>query len=138
MVQSRIVCWTEYTDPLPFPSLAEFQNLEALATICSHPDLFKVSTPINIDCFQSLLANHPNQPFVCLVCQGLHEGFWPFAFRNGLLFGTTLSALPKLSLRQISFRNRFKRRSKRKGTHHCLGQICCLVCTVCQFMLFQN
>jgi hypothetical protein len=38
-----------------------------------------VSTPIKIDVFEALLADHPNQPFVCLVRTGLCKGFWPFA-----------------------------------------------------------
>ena len=76
---SKTVKWTEYAEPLPRPPLREFENEEALHTISSHPDLFAVSTPINIDRFEALLAEHPNQPFVQSVCQGLREGFWPFA-----------------------------------------------------------
>ena len=78
-VRSRTVRWTEYAEPLPSPPPSKFQNLEALTTVQSHPDLFQVSTPINVDHFQSLLIDHPNQPFVCSVCQGLRKGFWPFA-----------------------------------------------------------
>jgi hypothetical protein len=37
-----------------------------------------VETPFNVDKFELLLANHPNQPFVQSVMQGLREGFWPF------------------------------------------------------------
>ena len=44
-----------------------------------HAHLFRITTPINVDCFQSLLSSHPNQPFVLSVCRGLREGFWPFA-----------------------------------------------------------
>ena len=51
----------------------------ALATIQSNPHLFHIVTPINADCFQSLLSSHPNQPFVEFVCRGLCQGFWPFA-----------------------------------------------------------
>jgi len=29
--------------------------------------------------FEKLLIDHPNQPFVHLVCTGLCEGFWPWA-----------------------------------------------------------
>jgi cephalosporin hydroxylase len=50
-----------------------------MRTIRDNPSLFLVSTPIKIDVFESLLADHPNQPFVRSVCTGLREGFWPFA-----------------------------------------------------------
>ncbi|KAG1723393.1 hypothetical protein EDB19DRAFT_1916120 [Suillus lakei] len=64
--------------PMPRPPLFEFENLEALNTIKSCPDLFKVSTPICVDVFKSLLAHHPNPAFVDSVCLGLREGFWPY------------------------------------------------------------
>ncbi|KAG2754245.1 DNA/RNA polymerase [Suillus brevipes Sb2] len=57
---SRTALWTETADPMPRPPSVEFDNLEALKTIKSRPDLFKVSTPIRIDVFKSLLAHHPN------------------------------------------------------------------------------
>jgi hypothetical protein len=73
--------WTEMAEPLPRLPPSEFLNSAAMATISSCPDLFRVSTPINIDHFETLLtiANHPNPSFVRSVCQGLHEGFWPWA-----------------------------------------------------------
>ena len=46
--------------------------------IASWPDLFKVSTPIDMDYFEVLLVDHPNPAFVQSVCMGLCEGFWPF------------------------------------------------------------
>ncbi|KIK90713.1 hypothetical protein PAXRUDRAFT_48304, partial [Paxillus rubicundulus Ve08.2h10] len=64
---------------LPALPTKEFLNVDALNTIHTHPHLFVVSTPIDVDRFQSLLSGHPNQPFVQSVCHGLHEGFWPFA-----------------------------------------------------------
>ena len=48
-------------------------------TINHHPDLFIVSTPINIDNFEDLLINHPNPPFVKSVINGFRNGFWPWA-----------------------------------------------------------
>jgi hypothetical protein len=48
-------------------------------TIAKHPDLFKVVTPINVEVFAHLLGDHPNQPFVRSVCDGLRNGFWPWA-----------------------------------------------------------
>ena len=37
----------------------------------------KVETPFNVDKLESMLADHPNQPFVQSVMTGLREGFWP-------------------------------------------------------------
>ncbi|KZV98361.1 hypothetical protein EXIGLDRAFT_669524 [Exidia glandulosa HHB12029] len=65
--------------PLPCPPASEFENLDALKTIQSRPDLFKIVTPINPDHFLQLLQGHPNQPFVHSVFLGLSEGFWPLA-----------------------------------------------------------
>ncbi|KAG1904348.1 uncharacterized protein F5891DRAFT_1184557 [Suillus fuscotomentosus] len=80
-ILSGTALWTETADPLPRPPPSEFENVPALTTIANNPDLFQVSTPINIDWFETILtqANHPNPPFVRSVCQGLREGFWPWA-----------------------------------------------------------
>ncbi|KAI0295540.1 hypothetical protein BC826DRAFT_281717 [Russula brevipes] len=51
---------------------------------CLISDLFDVVTPINIDRFASLLAGHPNRPFVDTVICGLREGFWPLAHRQAV------------------------------------------------------
>jgi len=48
-------------------------------TISENPSLFKIVTPINVDRFEFLLNDHPNQPFVKSVYHGLQDGFWPFA-----------------------------------------------------------
>lgn len=76
---SRTALWMETAAPMPRPPVHEFSNLGAMNTIQSHPSLFNVSTPIKVDMFESLLANHPNPDFVHSVCIGLCEGFWPFA-----------------------------------------------------------
>jgi hypothetical protein len=60
-----------------------------LKTITDNPSLFQVSTPINIDVFQSLLKHHPNPDFVDSVCVGLHEGFWPWADTLCISFSIT-------------------------------------------------
>ena len=78
-VRSRTVRWTEYAEPLTSPPASKYNNLEALNTIHFHSELFQITTPININYFQSLLSSHPNQPLVKSVCRGLQEGFWPFA-----------------------------------------------------------
>ena len=41
-VRSRTVHWTELAEPLPSPSASEFDNVEALHTIHSYPDLFAI------------------------------------------------------------------------------------------------
>ena len=41
-------------------------------------DFIKVDTPFDVDKFEHLLHNHPNQPFIKSVMHGLHNGFWPF------------------------------------------------------------
>ncbi|KAG2032845.1 hypothetical protein BDR03DRAFT_1014890 [Suillus americanus] len=80
-VLSPTAVWTKSAAPLPRPPPSKFLNVEAINTITSHPDLFKVSTPVNVDVFQSMLeaAHHPNPSFHLPVCIGLHEGFWPWA-----------------------------------------------------------
>lgn len=59
-----------------------------MKTIRDHPELFKVTCLIDVDAFERLLTDHPNQPFVQSVLAGLREGFWPFA-------DTTLEGYPK-------------------------------------------
>ena len=44
-----------------------------------NPHLFKIITPIRVDIFESYLTSHLNQAFVQSICNGLHEGFWPWA-----------------------------------------------------------
>ncbi|KAF8801257.1 hypothetical protein BYT27DRAFT_7310174 [Phlegmacium glaucopus] len=68
--------WSQYAEPLPRPPLSETSNSTINKTIADHPDLFQVVTPINIDRFEKILDQHPNQPFVHLVYEGLCEGFW--------------------------------------------------------------
>jgi len=41
-------------------------------------DFIKVETPFDVNKFESLLYDHPNQPFVQSIMKGLHDGFWPF------------------------------------------------------------
>ena len=42
-------------------------------------NVYTVDTPININEFEGLLANHPNPLFVQSVAKGLCNGFWPWA-----------------------------------------------------------
>lgn len=41
-------------------------------------DHIRVETPFNVDRFESMLYDHPNQPFVKSVMNSLRYGFWPF------------------------------------------------------------
>jgi len=50
-----------------------------MKTIRENPSLFKIVTPVDVNCFKNLLKSHPNCPFITSVCRGLWEGFWPWA-----------------------------------------------------------
>ncbi|KAJ7215706.1 hypothetical protein B0H12DRAFT_1079005 [Mycena haematopus] len=67
-------CTGHGTDP-PFPGvpLEVFNNKALLNTVIQNPRLFKVSTPIQVDLFERLLASHPNQPLAASFCKGLRE-----------------------------------------------------------------
>ena len=41
-------------------------------------DFIRVETPFNVDRFEAMLYDHPNQPFVRSVMNSLRNGFWPF------------------------------------------------------------
>ena len=67
------------TIPMPSPpSLSSFTP-EYLNIIADHLELFKVVTPIDMECFDFLLSDHPNQAFVTSVVHMLREGAWPWA-----------------------------------------------------------
>lgn len=65
--------------PVPKPPDGELNNLAAVNTIRTRPDLFKIVTPIRVDRLEELLRPHPNRPFVESILNGLREGFWPYA-----------------------------------------------------------
>lgn len=105
-ILSPTAIWTETAAPLPRPPSSEFLNVEAIHTISSRPDLFRVSTPINVDLFQSMLetAQHPNPSFYLSVCTGLQEGFWPWADTHYGEYPTTWEVptpLPTIEAEQI-------------------------------------
>ena len=71
--------WTEIAQPLVSVPLKERTNSLVNETIENHWHLFKVETPINVDVFEKLLAEHPNRSYVNSVVDGLRNGFWPWA-----------------------------------------------------------
>ena len=73
---------TETASPVSELPDNEHHNTIAISTISSHPDLFKIVSPIKVDVFERKLHNHLNQPFVQSVCRSLREGFWPWADTN--------------------------------------------------------
>jgi hypothetical protein len=52
----------------------------------------KVETTFNVERFENLLADHPNQPFVHSVMTGLREGFRPLKTTG---YGTAAPPRPK-------------------------------------------
>jgi len=77
---------SEYAEPVPVPPPHESADSDALRVVAARPDLFRIVTPINVDCFEELLQDHPNQPFVRSVCHALREGFWPWADTSDLSY----------------------------------------------------
>ncbi|KAF6756998.1 hypothetical protein DFP72DRAFT_809721, partial [Ephemerocybe angulata] len=71
--------WSEIAKPLPSPPHHVLEDPDVTSTLESHPHLFRIVTPINIDRFEQLLSSHPNRPFVDSVLDGLRNGFWPWA-----------------------------------------------------------
>ncbi|KAF8808055.1 hypothetical protein BYT27DRAFT_7057860, partial [Phlegmacium glaucopus] len=69
--------------PVPRPPYNEIHNSLAWGTINKHPHLFQITMPIHIDRLRLLSNTHPNQPFVESICEGLTNGFWPWAVTQG-------------------------------------------------------
>jgi hypothetical protein len=75
---SPLALYTESTPPLLSPPQHLLDDPKLQESIHSLGDAIKVETPFNVDKFELLLADHPNQLFVQSVMQGIREGFWPF------------------------------------------------------------
>lgn len=67
--------FSELAHPVPHPPPNELVNQVALATINSHPHLFHITTPTDVERLHTLLMSHPNCALVESVCRGLREGF---------------------------------------------------------------
>lgn len=70
--------YTESAPPLPSVPQHLLDDPTIQKSIHSLGDAIKVETPFDVDKFELLLVDHPNQPFVRSVMKGLCEGFWPF------------------------------------------------------------
>ena len=75
VILSPAAAATEFAEPLPSPPKALMNNPEIQSTLSYLNQYIKVKTPFNVDRFESLLVDHPNQPFVKSVMKGLREGF---------------------------------------------------------------
>ena len=75
---TTLTTYTEIMPALPTPPTNELNSSIALTTICDHPHLFQLITPINIDHLESLLTTHPNQALIHSIILSFQQGFWPF------------------------------------------------------------
>ena len=69
---------TETAPPLASPPSHLLNDPEIQATLYAMRDYIRVETPFNVDRFEAMLYDHPNQPFVKSVMNSLRYGFWPF------------------------------------------------------------
>src|SRR6202522_4874140 len=74
--------WTCQARALPRAPLSEWENAPVLETLKSRSDLFKIVSPVKVEELRKVTRNHPNQPFVESVLEGLSNGFWPWASTN--------------------------------------------------------
>jgi hypothetical protein len=56
--------FSEFANPFPQPPLNEIRNYTAWSTIHSNSHVFRVTTPVRVDRFRSLLSMHPNRLLV--------------------------------------------------------------------------
>lgn len=93
----RFNCWNISGEPAPtvvdwsnnfgvakaIPSAPYLEpNHPVRITVDSHPELFKIVTPIKHEVLREYLNIHPNFELVDSVCDGLEQGFWPWADIN--------------------------------------------------------
>jgi hypothetical protein len=73
-----VIAWSLTASALPSaPSLPPDHPISN--TIKQKPALFKIVTPINVPALRYFLREHPNQAFCNSICNGLENGFWPWA-----------------------------------------------------------
>ena len=69
---------TETAQPLSSPPAHLVHDPDIQSSLRAMRDFIRVDTPFNVDRFEALLYDHPNQPFVKSVMDSLRYGFWPF------------------------------------------------------------
>ena len=74
---SPAALYTETAPPLPSPPQSLLNDPVLTNSLKLLGGAIKVETPFDVAKFESLLIDHPNQPFVDSVMRGLREGFWP-------------------------------------------------------------
>jgi hypothetical protein len=69
---------TETALPLASPPSHVIDDKDIQSSLHALRKYIRVETPFNVDRFESMLYDHPNQPFVNSVMNSLRYGFWPF------------------------------------------------------------
>ena len=64
--------------PLPSPPQHLLDDPVIQESIWLLGNVIKVDMPFDVDKFELLLTDHPNQPLIQSTMKGLHEGLWPF------------------------------------------------------------
>lgn len=67
-----------YAAPLDDPPPISQDPCAAYA-LKQYPDMFSIVSRVDVKTFKYLLQDHPNQPFVESVVEGLERGFWPMS-----------------------------------------------------------
>ena len=88
-ILSSTAQWSLMANPVLSVPYKEYNNSAAVNTIHSNPHLFKITTPIKVDHFKELLANHSNPALVKSVCCSLCTGFWPQVNMHHQFYPTT-------------------------------------------------
>ncbi|KAF8983038.1 hypothetical protein BDQ17DRAFT_1261746, partial [Cyathus striatus] len=100
-----VLAYTYHAPPLPRPPSEVSNHPFIHSLIRKHPDIFKIVTPLQVEWFEHYLTSHANRPLVESFCQGLHEGFWPFAthWSDFLLTHNESKNHPSLSSEALAF-----------------------------------
>ncbi|KAF5388279.1 hypothetical protein D9615_000283 [Tricholomella constricta] len=69
---------TKSAPPLPSPPSHLLINPRILTSLHAMDSHVKVDTPFDVNKLKSMLHDHPNQPFIKSVMNGLRHRFWPF------------------------------------------------------------
>jgi hypothetical protein len=107
-LSSQAALSTESAPPLPLPPQALLDDPTLRETLRLLGDAVRVDTPFDIDKFELLLTDHPNQPFVGSVMKGLREGFWPFDEGEWKLELEEISGNHKMEAADLEALNKFR------------------------------